>query len=158
MTYDPAEFTPLVLHFVYEFGPSMTERCPSVFHSRAGGDMCLLVLANDKIRVYGIQCCTRVTLNVPVSLQGNETVPLRCTSGPKNSKKDMLLISHVRFFPSLSPKMDWSVLRRASRWPKKLMYLPWATNDQGARGGEEIVAFSLKNPIKRPKRSLGDYS
>ena len=63
----------------------------------------------------------------------------------------MLLISHVRFFPSLSPKTDWSVLRRASRWPKKLMYLPWATNDQGTWGGEEIVAFSPKNPIKRPK-------
>ena len=51
----------------------------------------------------------------------------------------MLLINHVRFFLSLSSKMDWSVLRRASRWPKKLMYLPWATDGQGVQDNRETV-------------------
>ena len=69
VAYDSAEFTPLVLHFVNELSPPTTERCPSVRHSLTSGNISLLVLTNDEIRVHDIQRCVNIALSVPVLLQ-----------------------------------------------------------------------------------------
>ena len=117
-TYNPAEFTPLVLHFINEFGPPK-KRKRSFDVPSTNKEKRILTCA-DKRR----SPCTPnpMLCRCPLQYLGstpkeNKSVPLRCTSGPKNSKKDMLLISHVRFFLSTPSKMDWSALRRASCWP-----------------------------------------
>jgi len=109
VAYDPTEFTPLVLHFINELAPPMTEKrfvyCVFSHEWGGGGNTSLLVFTDYKICVHGIQRCAKRDSVISHWIEENEGEPLRCTSDAKNSKKDMILISHVRFFSSLLVKI-----------------------------------------------------
>jgi len=84
VTYDTAEFTPLILHFMNEFAPPTREKqfLQCAIYEQGVGQRILTY--DDKRR----NLCTRnpalyeAPLSVPWhSPKGDGTVPLRCTSG-----------------------------------------------------------------------------
>jgi hypothetical protein len=97
---DPTELPPFGLNFAEELLPPKGNGS-SMRRLQTRDNPSSLVMTNDEIRIHGIQ---RYEVSVPDIKAIRASLPLRCTSGAKNSRKDIVLINHVRSL--LLSKMD----------------------------------------------------